>query len=262
MAKIELDKYYTPREIAVRCYEKALDVVGKENVSEILEPSAGGGVFLDIDERIKGYDIAPEHPRVEQADYLNLRIEYKKGRMVLGNPPYGRCMNMAQKFYKKSVEVGDYIAFILPISQLQNNDYLYEFELIHSEDLGVADYSGRELHCCFNLYRRGEELRKKSINKLKDITIIRQDRKGYMEKPFDVRMCYWGNGTAGKILQEGERYAGEYKIQIHKEGAEKERIKEFIETYDWNGHIKGIAMKRMKQWEILKVIQDNIEGIE
>ena len=32
---------------------------------------------------------------------------------------------------------------------------------------------------------------------------------------FDIRMCYWGDGTAGKILNENETYSGEYKIQIH-----------------------------------------------
>jgi hypothetical protein len=42
---------------------------------------------------------------------------------------------------------------------------------------------------------------------LEDIVIIRQDAKNYSDLNFDLRMCYWGNGTAGKMLQEGESYS-------------------------------------------------------
>jgi hypothetical protein len=60
MAKKEHDKYYTPRELAKYCYDIALRVIGKENITEIIEPSAGDGAFLDCDPTIVGYDIAPE----------------------------------------------------------------------------------------------------------------------------------------------------------------------------------------------------------
>ncbi len=66
------------------------------------------------------YDIEPEHESVEQQDYLELDVSYLWGRLIIGNPPFGNRMNMAQKFFKKSVEISDYIAFILPISQLNN----------------------------------------------------------------------------------------------------------------------------------------------
>ena len=81
-------------------------------------------------------------------------IKYLWGRLIIGNPPYGRCMNMAQKFYKKSVGIADHIAFILPISQFNNTRSMYEFDLVYSEDLGVQHYSDRDLHCCFNIYSR------------------------------------------------------------------------------------------------------------
>lgn len=101
MGKLEFDKYYTPLEIAEHCYNKAIEVIGRENISEIIEPSAGQGVFLDIDSKIIGYDIKPDDLRIKEQDYIELDIEYKKGRLILGNPPYGRCLNMAQKFFKK-----------------------------------------------------------------------------------------------------------------------------------------------------------------
>lgn len=39
--KIENDKYYTPKELAKRLINKTFDVIGKDNISEIIEPSAG-----------------------------------------------------------------------------------------------------------------------------------------------------------------------------------------------------------------------------
>lgn len=184
MAKIENDKYYTPISLANHCWDKVFEIIGEENISEIIEPSVGNGSFLHHKERLPhfAYDIEPECKNkcngvtnVIKADYLKQDIKYLYGRLIIGNPPYGRCMNMAQKFFKKSVEIADYIAFILPISQLNNTKSMYEFDLIYSEDLGIQYYTDRDLHCCFNIYVRPKsgELNKKPSTKLNDITIYR-----------------------------------------------------------------------------------------
>lgn len=255
----EYDKYYTPSDIAEHCYNKVLDVIGKDNISEIIEPSAGAGVFLDIDESIKGFDIAPEDNRIKKVDFLELELGYQEGRLFLGNPPFGRCLNLAQKFYKHCVSMGDYIAFILPISQYNTNKVFYEFDLIYSEDLGIQNYSGKDLHCVFNIYKRpllGLNS-KPERKKLREITIYRQDRKDYNDIPFDVRICYWGH-SAGKVLKDiNEHYAGEYKIQIHND-VYREEIKDYIENYDWNSYMERnhIAMKRLKQFEIIQIIKE------
>jgi len=101
-------------------------------------------------------------------------------------------MSLAQKFFKKSIMMGDYVAFILPISQLWNTNSLFEFDLIHSEDLGKVTYSDRNLHCCYNIYKRPDGvLNPRPKNKLSSIKIVRQDSKGYDEfDDFDIRMCY------------------------------------------------------------------------
>lgn len=128
--KIENDKYYTPISLANYCWDKVMEVVGEENISEIIEPSCGDGSFYHHKNFIPhfGFDIDPQYsfPHIKQADFLKEDITYLWGRLIIGNPPYGRCMNMAQKFYKKSIEIGDYIAFILPISQLNNTRSMYE----------------------------------------------------------------------------------------------------------------------------------------
>lgn len=267
MAKIENDKYYTPISLANYCWDKVLEVIGEENISEIIEPSCGNGAFYHHSTHIPhfGYDIEPEcnFHNVAKADYLSQDINYMWGRLVIGNPPYGRCLNLAQKFFKKSVDIADYVAFILPISQLNNTNFMYEFDLIYSEDLGMQHYTDRDLHCCFNIYKRPEsgELNKKPVTKLKDIAIYRQDCNGYIDKDFDIRMCYWGDGSAGKILKDGEHYSGEYKIKINNQDIKKEVI-EVLTTFNWKDYLDCIAMRRIKQFHIIEVLKEHIPNIK
>ena len=258
--KIDLDKYYTPVNLAHDLIERTYEVIGKSNITEIIEPSAGNGSFSKQIGDCIAYDIEPDEKNIIKQDFLKLEIPYKKGRLIIGNPPFGSRMNIAQKFFKKSVEIADYIAFILPISQLNNNRTMYEFDLIKSIDLGKVYFTDRKLHVCFNIYKRPKHgLNTKPKSRLKDITIIREDSKKYDDASYDIRMCYWG--TAGKILAEHETYAGEYKIKINNKDRYDE-IYNFITTFDWNGHFKNIAMKRIKQWQIIEVLEKHIKGIK
>lgn len=269
MAKIENDKYYTPVSLANYCWDKVLDVIDEENISEVVEPSVGNGSFLKHPRGFVhfAYDIEPECQSdttvIIKGDYLSQDINYLYGRLVIGNPPYGRCLNLAQKFFKKSVDIADYVAFILPISQLNNTRSMYEFDLIYSEDLGVQHYTDRDLHCCFNIYKRPEsgESNKKPVAKLKDITIYRQDSKGYNDKEFDIRMCYWGDGTAGKILKDGENYSAEYKIKINNEDL-KDEIIGVLTTFDWKEYLNCIAMRKIQQFHIVDVLKEHIKNIK
>ena len=216
MAKLHLDKYYTPQSLADYCTQKAIEVIGVENITELVESSAGNGVFLNSFEKLlpnipyKAYDIEPEDDRITKQDYLELEMEYKKGRVVIGNPPFGDKNNLLWKFYSKAVENSDYICFILPISQFNNNQQLFEFNLIHSEDLGKMTYSDRKIHCSFNIFKRPiNGINKKKINyNLKDITIKenRQSRNQYIPKDYnyDIGICVWGE--VGKVLEYEKQY--------------------------------------------------------
>lgn len=266
--KLDLDQYYTSYDDMEYCVNKSWDVIkdlGYE-VSEFLEPSAGEGVFsnylatsgLDV----IAIDIEPKGEDIIKADFLTYDLEYKEGRFIIGNPPYGARLNLAKKFYKRAIELGDYIAFILPISQLNNTQFLYEFDLVHSEDLGKLVFSNKKkVHCCLNVYVRPKNgLNKKIPTKLKDITIVRQDKKGYEDIEFDIRMCYWGDATAGKILKEGESYSGEYKIIIHNKEL-KDDIINLLSTIKWENEIDSVAMRRIKQYHIIQVLKKYIPNI-
>lgn len=269
--KIINDKYYTPKDIAELCVINLLKVIDKDQITEVIEPSIGKGAFCTSYLQInKGIDIDPQLDvqlnggfiDIIKGDYLQLDIPYKKGRLILGNPPYGRCLNMAQKFYEKSVEIADYIGFILPISQLNNTRSLYKFDLILSMDLDEQIYTDRTLHCCFNVYSRPKNgLNKRPNTTSKNIRIIRQDSKNYNDEPYDLRMCYWGNGSAGKILTDNEHYSAEYKIQIlNKEY--KDKIIELLNTFDWKEYLKCIAMRKIQQFHIIEVLRKEIKGFE
>lgn len=153
MSKISNDKYYTNKDLAKYCIDKTFDIIGKDNIIDIIEPSAGNGSFSNQMNCV-AYDIAPENKNIIKQDFLKLNLEYKKHRLLIGNPPFGERGNLIRKFYNKSIELGDYIAFILPIKFHNNNEVLYKFDLIYSEDLGMHKYSDVNLHCCFNIYRR------------------------------------------------------------------------------------------------------------
>lgn len=263
MAKIENDKYYTPKDLAKYCIDKTFEIIGEENITDIIEPSAGNGSFSNQLNCI-AYDILPENDRIIKQDFLTLDLDYKKGRLIIGNPPYGRYLNLAQKFYKKSIQLGDYISFILPISQLNNTKTLYEFDLIYSEDLGKRKYSEHELHCCLNIFKRNPNglNKRRKILKLKDVTIVRKDAcKNYSDVEYDLRICRWGCGSMGKILNEDEHFAGEYKIKIHNKKL-KDEIKKVLMEVDWKERIKAIASPAIHQYHIIELLKEKIPEIK
>ena len=261
--KFELDKYYTPTNTSMYCISKTYEIIGESNISEIIEPSAGDGSFSLQIPTCKSYDIEPEHSTITKQDFLELNISYLSGRLIIGNPPFGSRMNLAQKFFKKSIEIGDYVAFILPISQLKNTNSMFEFDLIHSEDLGKIKYSDRTLHCCFNIYKRpiNGQLNKRPKNNLETVKIVRQDSKGYSDiTNFDIRMCYWGNGSAGKILKDGETYSAEYKIMVDKDF--KNDVISVLNNVNWFDELNCIAMLKIQQFHIINLLRKNIPNIK
>jgi hypothetical protein len=220
LAKIKNDKYYTSSELAKYCFDKTNDVIGRDNITEYIEPSAGSGVFLEfLDKPYFAYDIEPEDSRIIKADWLNVKLDYKKGRCVIGNPPYGEKNLLSMKFFRKAIDICDYVAFILPISQWNNNQQFFQFDLVYSENLGIRTYSDREVHCCFNIFKRPENgIREKAMSyKLKDITMkeIRKARNQFLPKDFkyDIGICAWG--YVGKVVEQEGQYNQELYIKVN-----------------------------------------------
>ena len=121
------DQYYTRPSVAEACVERLLPLVeqglGSLNDVWFVEPSAGGGVFVDALEQRGGAvwagDIEPHHPRVATHNFLNdplpRRPRDKTHTCVVGNPPFGRKSALAVAFLNRSLEAAPLVGFVVPI---------------------------------------------------------------------------------------------------------------------------------------------------
>jgi len=86
--------------------------------------------------------------------------------IVVGNPPFGRISSLAVKFFNKSAEFADCIAFIIPRTfkrvSIQNKLSL-NFELIYNEDLPITPCCftpKMTAKCCFQIWIKTNTIRK------------------------------------------------------------------------------------------------------
>jgi hypothetical protein len=198
MAVNNHDKYFTPKDVVEKTLQKVYDLIGIDNVHSFIEPGAGDGAFIEALKKTgkpyRLFDLYPEHPEIEQADFLKLQGERIKGRVIIGNPPYGSASSLFKKFAKKGAELGDWIIFVSPASQYNSNYYLPMLELVDSEHLGDVEYYGSEeyggkpvkVRTCINTYRvKGEER-----NEV-------EDREARVLEDFEIRTI--------KLIEDGKR---------------------------------------------------------
>jgi hypothetical protein len=263
MGKIKHDKYYTPDDVVKYIVDKTKEVIGAENITEFIEPSAGNGIFLNhLPDNTMAYDIEPEDDRIIKQDYLDLELDYKTGRVVIGNPPFGNRNNLARKFCNKSFEIAEYVAFIMPISQLNNTYSIYKYDLIYSSDLGVVKFSDREVHICFNIYKRPKD----GFNKLKasnfcnliELKEVLISRNQFLPKDFkyDIGICSFG--SVGELVYNNNKYSSELYIKVLDDNL-KEEIVECIKNADWCKEFSMTKSPRLKQWQVNKYIKDNFK---
>lgn len=266
MSKIEHDKYYTPSDVVQHVVNTTKAVC--TGVSEVIEPSAGNGTFIEALENsfnttLKFYDLYPENNKVMKQDFLVLESEYKQGRLIIGNPPFGSRNSLIIKFFKKAITLGDYIAFILPISQLNNTKQLYEFDLIYSEDLGVENYSGVPLHCCFNVYKRPNNgvLNKKPKTPVitgLDVVEYRRDKEDSYRKKVKEGYFHsigsWGNGCVGVTPE----YIGKFAMELYFY-SEVNVIRHVVQSIDWRQEVKSISGKKLPKGLALEIIKNKLE---
>ena len=248
---IELDKFYKPKETAKQCIDLFFETFA--DVTEIIEPSAGNGNFSLQIPNCVAYDLEPEHESIIRQDFLKLILPYKKDRAFIGNPPFGDRNNLARSFYKHACKMGDYIGFILPISQFENSDSLYHFDLIKSVDLGVFEYSNTKVHCCYNLYQRPKNGKLNSKPKLSSelFTIHRDDQYGYKSVEYDFAICRRGNvGTLRTERLETQTY----KIKVM-DSTKIEEVKNTILKFDWQNYKKHQSAPSISKNDIYRLFK-------
>ena len=111
----DLDKFYTQKQVAKQCFEFLNTQLHIPTETTYLEPSAGGGAFLDLLPKYVALDIAPEDDRIQQQNYLTYTPNYCNF-VTIGNPPFGKRSKLAIDFFNKAATMSDVIAFIIPVS--------------------------------------------------------------------------------------------------------------------------------------------------
>lgn len=126
---MSLDQYYTQPAVAQACWDLLLTFLAAHHVAPEaltwIEPSAGGGAFLDSAPKgldIRGFDLAPAAHRtdVQACDFLTDPLPLgapDRPIAVIGNPPFGRKAVLANAFIERAraTLAPRFIAFILPL---------------------------------------------------------------------------------------------------------------------------------------------------
>lgn len=166
-----LDQFYTNPNIALDCYNKLNEIVNLDEFDIHLEPSAGSGSFFNIMNHSKkiGLDIEPKAKGIHKLDFFDYKADESKKYLVIGNPPFGKVSSLAVKFFNKSAEFADCIAFIIPRTfkrvSIQNKLDLY-FELIYNQDLPITPCCftpQMTAKCCFQIWVKKQQKRDKII---------------------------------------------------------------------------------------------------
>lgn len=265
--KFDLDKYYTPDDVVEYVVSVVKDVVGVD-WEYVIEPSAGGGAFINpINNTFKGskvfLDLLPTTEGVLQQDYLQYTPPEGKC-LVIGNPPFGTRNTLSVKFFKKSL-YADVIAFIQPISQLNNTQQMYEFDLIHSEDLGVVNFYNqygdvRGVPCCFNIYKKPEDgvFNKKKKYKFKEVEVFDYRKIIHVDIQIPsppISLCSWGS-KAGK-----ECAPKTYTSEIHIRTSTKD-IEDFVRDFDWSDYLSTTATPALYRWQVYEVLLEHFDLTE
>lgn len=166
-----LDQFYTNKDISLKYYNKLKKIINLNDYDIHLEPSAGSGSFFNIMDNTKkiGLDIEPKEKDIIKMNFFNYKPENDKKYLVIGNPPFGRISSLAVKFFNKSAEFSNCIAFIIPRTfkrvSIQNRLNLH-FHLIYTEDIPIKPCCFTphlNAKCCFQIWIKKETIRKKLI---------------------------------------------------------------------------------------------------
>lgn len=260
MSKIALDKYYTEDEVARKCVETVWEILGKD-WDRVIECSAGAGSFLKyLPENTIAYDIAPEAEGIIQADYREVELPYMEKSLVISNVPFGRANKLSVQFIKASLKHSPYIAFIQPISQLNQNRTMKDTELLYSEDLGAISYSGRKVKTCFNIYHYCKDGHKQNWS-IPDVIEFRhifrsgkyKHDNNLLNADWTFRVAAWGTI---RLLNDGEYVPNEVVIKLTDNSALYDWMKQSLETADYNTIVNAVTTPNLPAWRLKKYLYE------
>ena len=113
-AGVKNDQFFTRPEVAEQFAEWVKSHDFYKTVTRTIEPAAGSQDLSRHFPGIEEYDLAPQHPGIQQADFLQSQHRHQLGFLVVMNPPFGKSSDLAIEFFNKATTFADYIAQIVP----------------------------------------------------------------------------------------------------------------------------------------------------
>ena len=171
----DTDKYYTKENVVNLCYEYIKNNLNINKDDLIIEPSAGGGAFINIIKKLANnyifIDIEPNNDKIKKQDYLDLDVsKYNNKIHIIGNPPFGRQSSLAIKFIKKSTEFAESISFILPKSFKKESlqkyfplNYHLKFSIDLPEKSFLVNNIEYDVPCIFQIWKKENYNRENKI---------------------------------------------------------------------------------------------------
>ena len=156
----DLQKHYTNK-TEIDIMFNLLNEYCDFDITEFLENSAGSGnIVNEIKNRFpniefKAYDIYNEtnNPDIKQLDYLKEKIEYKKGRVCLINPPF----KYGIKFLDKALTECDMVICILFVNSLTS----IKFNKIYTDKIYIKKnvlFGDKKYNIMIGSFKRKENI--------------------------------------------------------------------------------------------------------
>lgn len=261
----KLDQFYTNKDIASNCYNKLKELINLNDFDIHLEPSAGSGSFFNIMNETKkiGIDIEPKEKGILKMDFFEYKPEKNKKYIVIGNPPFGKVSSLAVKFFNKSAEFANCIAFIIPRTfkrvSIQNKLNL-NFELIYNEDLPIKPccFTPKMIaKCCFQIWIKKETKRKKVIydKSHNDFNFLKHGPKDSKNQPTppknsDFALKAYG-GNCGEIIDKNLESLRPKSWHWIKSNIDIEQLKYRFKQLDYSMSEDTVRQNSLGQQELI-----------
>ena len=241
-----LDQYYTKPEVA-----EYYSVFIKERFGEdykYFEPSAGEGAFSRCFKNITSIDIEPKFDGCVRGDFLNYTPDLRN-KVVVGNPPFGFCSNLALKFMNHAMESeAEAICFILPKTfkkPLFHNKINLNYSCVFQQDVQekafVLENKEYNVPCVFQIWEKKDTQRQLIVvNETKYFEVKAKDSAQY-----SIRRV---GGNSGKVsTPEGKSTSSNYFVNMTEDTCNK--LKECYpyikEVASWTAGVRSITLKEL-----------------
>lgn len=258
------DKYYTKKEISLKCIERTIEKIG-DDIDIFIEPSAGEGSFSNQIKNMRlkciALDKKPSGNNIIEMDFFSFNHNdfgiLDENICCIGNPPFGRNSTIAIKFFNKASEFAKYISFIVPktfrkysIQSRLNRS----FHLILDEDIPknsfIFENKEVDVPCVLQIWMRKDNKRKiKKMPKKSFLFEFTDKNNG----EFAVRRV---GGNSGKVFLDIKNMSEVSNYFLKCIGCSKDELISIINNIDFFNIVNNTAgVKSLSMGELVYEVE-------